>query len=116
MKSFLALALVSAFSLTIFSTLSALATQTDPTVTVTSFARVGDVNSQVAEVCGNVKNAVGLVQLDVIADYETKNSGEYHTTIGTSGNFCQLIRTFYGRVQVNAEVEKVNLSTTAIIK
>jgi hypothetical protein len=73
----------------------------NPTIEILSFQRVGDVNSQVAEICGVVKDNLGeQVNLTVIADYNSKDKGEYHTFAGRNGNFCQLIRTFYGQAEV----------------
>ena len=94
----------------------AIATPTPPTVNITSFARVGDLNSQMGEVCGNVQNANGnTVNLNVIADYETRVPGEYHTFSGTDGNFCQVIRTLNGTVNVTIVGQAQGASSLARI-
>jgi len=72
-----------------------------PVVKVNSFQAVGPQGSELGEVCGTVTGANGVnVNLKVMADYNSNDPGEYHTFAGPSGNFCELIHTVYGSVEV----------------
>ena len=85
-----------------------------PVVKVNSFAAVGAPGSELGEVCGTVTGANGaVVNLKVMADYNSNNPGEYHTFSGPSGNFCELIHTYYGTVEVTLLSATGAISTTA---
>jgi hypothetical protein len=86
------------------ASISSVADETKPmTIEVTSYqtmSRMQDA-SILAELCGFVRNQTGAVRVEMIIDANTHNPGNYHTSTGSTGNFCQLVRTFGGRAEVS---------------
>jgi hypothetical protein len=72
-----------------------------PQITIVEFARIN--NSVLAEVCGNVKQTLANhIDLVVTTDY-ANNPRTYHTFTELNGNFCEVVVTLYGTVQVSLE-------------
>lgn len=89
------------------------------TIAINSFVKIGDpqdVFLNMGEVCGTVKGASDKVfYLKIMSDYNTHNPGEYHTFTGPSGNFCQVIRTLAGSVQVTALLPSIDAKAVATL-
>lgn len=73
-------------------------------IKITSFQNIG-YNSQTtrgAEVCGKVMGMEGnMVPLKVTTDYNSGYASDYVTFTTPQGNYCQVIQTYLGRVEVS---------------
>ena len=100
MKRFLILGVMASLGLVGFGTFAEEASA-EQGIKITSFQRTSSERGiRTAEVCGRAWGMPLPALLRVEADYNTSNKGIYGTMTTGDGNFCTIILTYVGRVQV----------------
>jgi hypothetical protein len=81
-----------------------------PAIKISVFYRVFN-NAPIAEVCGNVTGMnADHVDLKVVADYNSEPRF-YHTFTDLKGNFCEVVMTYGGTVEVSVLNDMTGLKT-----
>lgn len=73
-----------------------------PQIKITSFNYSAPSTSTIhlAELCGVVSEMTSSPTfIQVIVDQSSKNPAHYNTVVGTDGNFCMTVTTFYGTAE-----------------